>query len=170
MLTDESMFVVEFEHVTPWAGTGVSCSPSYLTPNPVLIYPTPHSHILLRPTLASPAILLCPTSSYPPLTTSYPVAPPYPILHRILLPSYLTSNPVLLYPTPSNHILPRPTLDPPTILPCPTSSYPILPHPTAILPHPTSSYTGSFCHPTISYPVVRILSHLITSCTMVHNN
>ena len=26
----------------------------------------------------------------PPLTTSYPVAPSYPILHRILLPSYLT--------------------------------------------------------------------------------
>ena len=40
-------------------------SPYYLTSNPVLRYPTPHSHILPRPTLASPAILLCPTSSYP---------------------------------------------------------------------------------------------------------
>ena len=30
---------------------------------------------------------------------------------------------VLLYPTPSNHILPRPTLDSPAILPCPTLSY-----------------------------------------------
>ena len=40
-------------------------SPYYLTSNPVLRYPTPHSHILPRPTLESPAILLCPTSSYP---------------------------------------------------------------------------------------------------------
>ena len=30
------------------------------------------------------------------LTTSYPVAPSYPILHCSLLPSYLTANPVLL--------------------------------------------------------------------------
>ena len=39
---------------------------------------------------------------------------------------------------PYNHILPRPTLEPPAILPCPT----ILPHPTCqatILPSPTSS-------------------------------
>ena len=40
-------------------------SPSYLTSNPVLLYPTPHSHILPHPTLESPAILLCPTLSYP---------------------------------------------------------------------------------------------------------
>ena len=32
-------------------------------------------------------------------------------------------------------------------------------HLTAILPHPTSSYTGFFCQPTISYPVVHILKN-----------
>ena len=43
---------------------------------------------------------------------------------------------------PYNHILPRPTLDPPAILPCPTQAYPLLPvrlpsYP--VLPHPTPS-------------------------------
>ena len=64
-----------------------------------------------------------PTPSYlilPLLTTAYPVAPSYPILHCFLLPPYLTSNTVLLYPTPANHILQRPTLQSPAILPCPT--------------------------------------------------
>ena len=35
-------------------------------------------------------------------------------------------------------------------------SYPVLSYPTAILPHPTSSYTAFFCHLTPSYS---ILSH-----------
>ena len=153
--------------------------PSYLTSNPVLLYPTPSNHILPRPTLDSSAILsypispytvfyhhFLPTSSYtilphlitsyiilhwpsylilPHLTTSYPVAPAC-----ILLPSYLTSNPVLLYPTPSNHILPRPTLDS-----------------SAILSYPTPPYTVFYYHflPTSSYT---ILPHLITSYIILH--
>ena len=80
----------------------------------------------------------------------------------------------LLYPIPSYHILPRPTLASSASLPlpCPTFSYPILhsillpsylsqPHPTlsstALL---TSSYTGSFCESTLYY---LILPHLTTS-------
>ena len=85
----------------------------------------------VRP-LSTPSygVFYCPptldsTPSYlilPHLTTSYPFAPSYPILQCSLLPSYLTSNPVLLYPTPYKHILPRPTLESPAILPCPTPS------------------------------------------------
>ena len=90
--------------------------PSYLLPNG-LFRVVSYCH----PTLDStPSYLILPH-----LTTPYPVAPSYPILHCILLLSYLTSNPVLLYPTPFNHILPRPTLESPAILPCPTLAYPL---------------------------------------------
>ena len=97
--------------ILPHVTTSYPVTPSY--PNTVLLYPTPSNDILHRSTLDS-------TPSYiilSHLTTSYHVALSYPILHFILLPSYLTSNPVLLYPTPYNHILPRPTLE---SLPCPT--------------------------------------------------
>ena len=70
-----------------------------------------------------------PTPSHPSYPTAFPGAPSYPILQRSLLPSYLTSNPVLLYPTPYNHILPRPTL-----------SYRSLLHPTS------SSLVHKFFH------------------------
>ena len=40
-------------------------SPDYRTANPGLLFPTPQSHSLPRPTLESPAILRCPTTAYP---------------------------------------------------------------------------------------------------------
>ena len=91
--------------------------PHLTTSYPVLPVSTP-SYVVVycHPTLDS-------TPSYrilPHLTTSYPVAPSYPILQCILLPSYLTSNPVISHPTPYNHILPRPTIESFAILPCPT--------------------------------------------------
>ena len=65
--------------------------------------------------------------------------------------------------SPSNHILPRPTLDSTAILPHPTLSYPILPtqsypsYPTldssTILPCPTTSYTV-LPYPTPTYTVI----------------
>ena len=92
-----------------------------------------------HPTLDStPSYLILPH-----LTTPYPVTPPYP-------------NTVLLHPTPSNHILHRPTLHSPASLPCPTLSYSSLQptlYPTAIL---TSSYTASSAIlpcPTSSYHI-----------------
>ena len=139
--------------------TGFFCHPTPTRSYLILPHPTPDSSTILpSPTLSSP-ILPHPTSSY---TASYLV------LHWRLLPSY----PVLFYPTSqptlptSYHILPRPTLASSAILPLPgpTLSYPILhwillpsypvllyplpsyhilPRPT---PHPTSSYTGGFCH------------------------
>ena len=95
--------------------------PAYLLPNE-LFRVVSYCH----PTLDStPSYLILPH-----LTTPYPVTPPYP-------------NTVLLHPTPSNHILHRPTLHSPASLPCPTLSYSSLQptlYPTAIL---TSSYTDS---------------------------
>ena len=106
------------------------------------------------------------------LTTSYAVAPSYPILHFTLLPSYPTSNPVLPYPTPSNHLPPRSRLASPAILPCPTLSYPIL-------PHPTPSYTVFYCPPNLVlhwillrfYPVLpypTTANHILPCLTFVY--
>ena len=158
----------------------------------VLPHPTTPNHILPCLTSVDPIlrVVYChptlePTPSYlilPHLTTSYPGAPPYPILQCILLPSYLTSNPGLLYPTPYNHILPRPTRESFASLPCPTSSY-ILPCPTKnvcnrsrllppyhilpgrtqpipsnnILPRPKLDSPAMLPRPTSPYPVLPIL-------------
>ena len=58
----------------------------------------------------------------------------HPTLSYLILPPY-------------NHILPRPTLDPPAILPCPTQSYPILPSPESLPPGTRSLSPDSLTGP-----------------------
>ena len=82
----------------------------------------------------------------------YPRAPSHPTLSYIILPPLTTSNHILPCHTFLPHIQPCPTLpyhspprsrrDSSALLPCPTSSYPIL-------PHPTPAYTVSYCRPNL---------------------
>ena len=129
----------------------------------------PYVVFYCHPTLDSTPSYLSLLFILPQLTTSYPVAPSYPILHCSLLPSYLTSNPVpnflhcilLLaylrgklrsYSTPTPH---------PTLSHLPTQSYSVFychptSHPTlaySILPHITTSYLVLPC-PTSSYSIL----------------
>ena len=70
--------------------------PHLTTSYPVLLLSTPPYVVFYcHPTLDATPSYLSLIFFLPHLTTAYPVAPSYPILHCILLPAYLTSNPVL---------------------------------------------------------------------------